>query len=59
MNLDTLSSLRRVTGCMSLFLALDWQRRHPNLAMVADVPSYYGIEVERMYLYPPVKAAAA
>lgn len=39
--------------------ALDFQRRHPGLPAVFDVPSYYGIEVEGMYLYPPLKTAAA
>ena len=39
--------------------ALDFQRRHPGLAAVFDVPSYYGVEVEGMYLYPPLKVAAA
>ena len=39
--------------------ALDIQRRRPGLTMVFDVPSYYGVEVEGMYLYPPLQTAAA
>ena len=40
--------------------ALDFQRPFPERgAMIFDVPSYYGVEVEGMYLYPPLKAAAA
>jgi hypothetical protein len=38
--------------------ALAYQHRHPSLAAVFDVPSFYGVEVEGMYLYPPMKAAA-
>lgn len=40
--------------------ALDYQRRHPaHFPAVYDVPSFHGVEVEAMYLYPPLQAAAA
>jgi hypothetical protein len=39
--------------------ALDFQRENPGMPAVFDVPGYYGVEVEGMYIYPPVQAAAA
>ena len=39
--------------------ALSYKRIFPTRgATIYDVPSYYGEEVEGMYLYPPIKAAA-
>ena len=40
--------------------ALDFRRRYPApIATVYNVPSFDGVEVEGMYLYPPLRTAAA
>lgn len=40
--------------------ALNFQDRYPaHKATIFDVPSFEGVEVEGMYLYPPIQAAAA
>ena len=39
--------------------AIDFQRRHPGLANVVDVPSFHLVEVDGMYIYPPLKAVSA
>jgi hypothetical protein len=40
--------------------ALDSQRGFPaRRAMLSNVPSFGGIEIEAIYLYPPLKTAAA
>jgi hypothetical protein len=40
--------------------ALDYRRRYPGrMAAVSNVPSFFGVEVEGMYLYPPAKTVAA
>lgn len=40
--------------------ALDFRCRHPApLATVFNVPTFEGVEVDGMYLYPPLRTAAA
>jgi hypothetical protein len=38
----------------------EFQRRYPGRFVIAsDVPTFYGVEVDGVYLYPPAKSAAA
>ncbi|MBI1831745.1 MAG: hypothetical protein HYR84_09880 [Planctomycetes bacterium] len=51
--------LRRVSDRIVQF-ALDFRRRYPApLATVFNVPTFEGVEVEGMYLYPPRTAPVA
>ena len=51
--------LRRMDAPIVKFV-MDFQSRHPGrIATVFNVPTFEGVEVEGMYLYPPVRTAAA
>ena len=57
---DPLNVILRKMDDPIVQFALDFQRRYPvRLATIFNVPTFEGVEVEGMYLYPPVKTVAA